>query len=449
MKNMELLNSGGGDLLKRIMHEKKNLIAQRLIPDKKDAHKYPINNFPFHLPKDWCWCYLSDVSFIQEGPGIRKHQYKDSGIQFLTVTNILEDEVDLEKSKKYISNDEYEKTYKHFTLNRGDIVTACSGGSWGKSAIYDLDNQIILNTSTLRLRFYGDLSIAKYLYYYTKTSFFKKSLSSYTTGLQPNYGYYHYSRIMFPLCSLSEQERIVGILDSAFAKIEAMRANAEQNLQNAKDLFQASIDKAYAVPTESKPISSVAKVVNGYAFSSDDFKPTNTIKSIKITNVGVGEFIEESENYLPTKYADDLKDVQVSNGDIVIALTRTIISAGLKVAIVPNSYNGALVNQRVAALVPFDSVMSRKYLYNFLLTTKVKNYVLDHVNTLMQPNLSITDLKNMDVPYLPYAEQEIAANNIDALSERCRAMEENYRQILAACNDLKQALLKKAFNGEL
>lgn len=252
-----------------------------------------------------------------------------------------------------------------------------------------------------------------------------------------------------PLCSPSWQERIVGILDSAFAKIEALRANVQQNLQNTKDLFQASIDKAYAIPAESRSISSVAKVINGYAFSSNDFKPTNSVKSIKITNVGVGEFIEESDNYLPAEYVDSLQDSQVSSGDIVIALTRTIISAGLKVAVVPDCYNGALVNQRVAALVSLQGVMSREYLYNFLLTTRVKNYVLAHVNTLMQPNLSITDLKNMDVPYLPYEEQKVVASKIDALSERCRAMEENYRQTIAHCNALKQALLTKAFNGEL
>ncbi len=242
---------------------------------------------------------------------------------------------------------------------------------------------------------------------------------------------------------------IVEILDSAFAKIEVLRTNAEQNLKNAKELFQLSIDKTYAMPEETKTINSVARVINGYAFSSGDFKPTNVIKSIKITNVGVGEFIEESDNYLPAEYADSRQDVQVNSGDIVIALTRTVISTGLKVAIVPAGYDRALVNQRVAALVPLRGVMSQNYLYSFLLTTRVKNYVLEHVNTLMQPNLSITDLKKMEVPYPSYKGQEAVAKNIDALSERCRAMEGNYRQIIAHCDALKQALLTKAFNGEL
>src|SRR5690606_33532938 len=184
-------------------------------------------------------------SLIQEGPGIRKHQYQDEGIQFLTVTNILEDAIDLEKSKKYISLSEYEKTYRHFTINKGDIVTACSGGSWGKSAIFELDDKLILNTSTLRLRFYNNLGDNRYLYFLTKTSYFKESLSSYITGQQPNYGYSHYSKIPIPLPPLSEQQRIVSILDECFAAIDKAKANAEQNLKNAKELFESYLQGVF------------------------------------------------------------------------------------------------------------------------------------------------------------------------------------------------------------
>ena len=134
------------DLFNSLLRTKKNLIADRKILDKKDKHIYPITKTTFSIPKDWVWCFLSDISIIQEGPGIRKHQYENEGVQFLTVTNILEGSVDLNKSKKYISHSEYNNKYIHFTVNKSDIVTACSGGSWGKSSFYNLDDKIILNT---------------------------------------------------------------------------------------------------------------------------------------------------------------------------------------------------------------------------------------------------------------------------------------------------------------
>ncbi|WP_072992993.1 restriction endonuclease subunit S [Flavobacterium segetis] len=200
---------------------------------------------------------------------------------------------------------------------------------------------------------------------------------------------------------------------------------------------------------ETKTIQEVTKVINGYAFASKDFKSTNTIKSIKITNVGVKKFVESVDNYLPEKFKDTLKEVQVKDGNIVIALTRTIISGGLKVAVVPESYDGALVNQRVAALVPNEKIINQRYLYNFLTTDGVAKYVLAHVNTLMQPNLSIHDLKNLAVPCPSLQEQQSIVKKLDALNAETAKLETIYQQKIHDLEEFKKSVLQKAFAGEL
>jgi type I restriction enzyme S subunit len=53
----------------------------------------------------------------------------------------------------------------------------------------------------------------------------------------------------FHICHppFAEQRRIVAILDEAFAGLEeAMRANAEKNLQNARDLFESELSAIFA-----------------------------------------------------------------------------------------------------------------------------------------------------------------------------------------------------------
>ena len=256
--------------------------------------------------------------------------------------------------------------------------------------------------------------------------------------------------IEIPLPPLPEQQRIVSILDEAFAAIAKAKANAEQNLKNAKELFESYLQGVFEnAIEETRTIQEVTKVINGYAFASKDFKSTNSIKSIKITNVGVKEFIEEGDNYLPEKFKESLKEVQVKAGNIVIALTRTIISAGLKVAIVPASYDGALVNQRVAALIPNSEIINERYLYNFLTTDGVAKYVLAHVNTLMQPNLSINDLKKMPIPCPIINEQKVIVEKLDALSAETKRLESIYKQKINDLEELKKAVLQKAFSGEL
>ena len=48
-----------------------------------------------------------------------------------------------------------------------------------------------------------------------------------------------------PLPPLPEQQRIVGILDEAFAGIATAKANAEKNLQNARALFESHLQSVF------------------------------------------------------------------------------------------------------------------------------------------------------------------------------------------------------------
>jgi restriction endonuclease S subunit len=51
--------------------------------------------------------------------------------------------------------------------------------------------------------------------------------------------------LLIPLPPLSEQQRIVAILDEAFAAIAKAKANAQQNLQNAKELFESYLQGVF------------------------------------------------------------------------------------------------------------------------------------------------------------------------------------------------------------
>ncbi len=249
---------------------------------------------------------------------------------------------------------------------------------------------------------------------------------------------------------LEEQKRIVKILDEKFAQLETIKANAQTNLQNAKDLFQSQLTKAFSNTTwEKKRLDEITTIINGYAFPSKDFSKTNTVKSIKITNVGVGTFIEDDDEKLPSDYLFTKTEVMVYSKDLVIALTRTIISDGLKIAFVPESFNNALVNQRVAAMRPNETQVLANLLYYFFKTDIAYNYVLEHVNTLMQPNLSIGDLKSFPIPLPPLPEQKRIVKELDSLSEKVRQLQEIYTKQIANCDELKQSLLQKAFEGEL
>ena len=131
------------------------------------------------------------------------------------------------------------------TLHKGDIVCACSGGSWGKSARYEDDELMMLNTSTLRLRFWNDLGDNRFLYYLTKSKFFKYQLEVQLSGMQPNFGYAHYSKILIPIPSLEEQIKIANILEATYKKCSKLQSNYERTIALCDDMKQALLRKAF------------------------------------------------------------------------------------------------------------------------------------------------------------------------------------------------------------
>ena len=72
-------------------------------------------------------------------------------------------------------------------------------------------------------------------------------------------------------------------------------------------------------------------MMNGNNFESGDFKKGVGVKCIKITNAGVGEFVE-TDDTLPLGFDKTYAKYQVFSGDLVLALTRPYIATGLKIS---------------------------------------------------------------------------------------------------------------------
>src|SRR5690554_3982800 len=67
----------------------------------------------------------------------------------------------------------------------------------------------------------------------------------------PHIYFKDYKSEKFPKIPLPEQQRIVSILDEAFAAIDKAKANAEQNLKNAKELFESYLQGVFDPSTRS------------------------------------------------------------------------------------------------------------------------------------------------------------------------------------------------------
>ena len=329
---------------------------------------------------------------------------------------------------------------------RTDVLLCVVGATCGK---INLGEECAIGRSVAAIRPRASELDQFYLYYFMMT-LVERLRSGSVGAAQTVISKDMVQSVQIPRFPLAEQRRIVGILDEAFEGIAT--ANAEKNLQNARALFESHLQFVFTQRGDGwveKPLENVAAILNGFAFKSTDFSPSGRAKCIKITNVGVRQFVCESDGYLPVSFSKEYNAVAVKNGSIVMALTRTIIAGGLKVAVVPEEYDGALLNQRVAAIQTDDKLLSRAFLFAYLSTQTVADYVKERVNTLMQPNLSITDLRAMPIPVLTRGEQEVITEQLDGLRTETQRLESIYQRKLAALDDLKKSLLHQAFSGEL
>lgn len=185
--------------------------------------------------EDWEETDLRTVAWFQEGPGLRDWQFTSSGMKVINVTNLENGYLNLAKTKRHISLDEFNKMYRHFEIQEKDIVVASSGNSYGKvSVVREKDLPLVMNTSVIRFKPLDKIDY-KFLLVFLKSPDFKNQIDMLITGgAQPNFGPVHLNKIKINLPPLKNQQEIAEILSSMDAEIELI----ESKLQKSRALKQ-------------------------------------------------------------------------------------------------------------------------------------------------------------------------------------------------------------------
>ena len=172
--------------------------------------------------KDLCW--------FQEGPGLRNWQFTNRGIKVINVTNLENGYLNLDRTDRHISLEEFHKMYEHFEIDENDIVVASSGNSYGKVAVVrKQDLPLVMNTSVIRFKPLKELDY-DFLLTYLKSNQFKNQIDLLITGgAQPNFGPVHLNKISINLPpTKEEQTRIATILLDMENEIKALEAKLEK-----------------------------------------------------------------------------------------------------------------------------------------------------------------------------------------------------------------------------
>lgn len=187
----------------------------------------------------------------------------------------------------------------------------------------------------------------------------------------------------------------------------------------------------------------IANVMAGNAFSSEDFSSEEGARVIKITNAGVGEFVETND-YLPFDFINTASQYLVSEGDFILALTRPYIADGLKISRCPATYHNSLLNQRVAA-IKINPLMASEYFYQFFKSYFVLGVYLNRFGgSGLQPNLKMSDVTELIFAVPPIEEQHRIVTKVDELMTLCDTLKTNLQNAQVTQLALADALVEQA-----
>lgn len=218
-------------------------------------------------------------------------------------------------------------------------------------------------------------------------------------------------------------------------------------IKNPKKLSEIVADeKPFDLPKgwEWIRLGNYAQIFSGNAFKSGDFSSELGIKSIKITNAGVGSLIE-TEEYLPKEFLDLYTQYRVKKDDLILALTRPYISEGLKISMCPESYHNSLLNQRVAAIRAY---INPDFSFFILRSPYVLNTYKNRFNgNGLQPNLKMSDVTDLLIPICSEQEQHRIVAKVDELMALCDQLEQQTEASIEAHQLLVSTLLNTLTNS--
>ena len=394
------------------------------------------------MRKGWEIKILSEACKVfADGDWIESKDQSSEGIRLIQTGNIgfgyYKDKVD---KSRFVSEETF-KRLRCTEIKAGDLLVSRLPDPVGKSCIIPETNTKMITGVDCTIIRPKDFLLSEFLCYYQMSDKYLKDVQIGVSGAtRQRISRKNLGQIKIPLPPLSEQQEIISILDDAFESIELAKLNAEQNLKNAKELFESCLQNMFKNKSEgwsektlgdictttqcvqiekSEQLSELLPKYKRYLYISD-FKNEKNIKYVK--------------DIYPKKNVttDDLIVVNTGNsaGDIFKGIDGILSNNLFKV-----SYNKNIINGQ--------------FLYYFVTSKMFRNYQTKIIRGTANPHMGHENFNSTPFSFPLIHDQEIIVKKLDALAFETKKLESIYQQKLNDLEELKKSILQKAFNGEL
>jgi len=390
------------------------------------------------MKQGWEIKRLGDVCDLQNGYAFQSKDYSETGYFVIRIGNVQNGFIEL-NNPRYIHLKDAK--LKRFILNVGDILVSLTGNVGRVGVLKEEHLPAVLNQRVARISILSEKKVDKnYFFNFLSTEYFLEELIKSGRGAaQQNISTTDIEAIEIPLPPLPEQQRIVSILDEAFAAIARAKANAEQNLRNAGALFESYLQGVFEGKKdgwEEKMLGEIANFSQGIQVGLEQHltEPQNGyVRFIRI--------VDYTQNTSDIRYVPNPGEKYFVNEDDIVMIrygTPGLIGRG-KAGVIANNLFKISIKTKELSNDFLCLCLSQKHIQSYLSTQ----------GSATMPALNFGQLKTVTIHFPSYKAQQSIVRQLDALSAETKKLEAVYRQKINDLEELKKSILQKAFAGEL
>ena len=374
------------------------------------------------MKEGWEYKSLGDVCEILDSrrKPITKNKRESGTIPYYGATGILD----------YV---------KDYIFDEKLVLLGEDGAKWGagENSAYIVEGKTWVNNHAHALRPKREHLIDELLVYYLNFA----NLQPFITGVTvPKLNQEKMRSIEIPVPPLSEQQSIVDYFDAAFAKIDAMKANAEKALNEAKALFQASLREMLEPKGgwEEKALGELSDKIGDGLHGTPKYTDDGEYFFVNGNNLenGVIEIKDNTKRVNHDEYEKFKLDLNSST--VLLSINGTIGKTAF--------YNGEpIILGKSACYINVLPALLKEYLGYYLVSDGFFNYVKSNSRQATITNLGLKEIRRMPIPTPSLDEQQSIVATLDSLKSKVDRLQENYNKISQECDALKQAILREVF----
>ena len=245
---------------------------------------------------------------------------------------------------------------------------------------------------------------------------------------------------------LSEQQRIVAILDEAFAAIGTAKENAERNLQNARELFESYLQSVFANTGDGWEEKRLGEVIQKTETIDPTKNPNKEFIYLDVSSVNKENLTIENTSLIIGKDAPSRARKLIRTDDVIFATVRPTLR---RIAIIPEEFNKQVCSTGYFVLRTKEP-LNNKLVFYFLQTDGFNEKMEKLQKGASYPAVTDGEVMSQIIPYpKSLTGQKSIVTKLDALSAETKKLEAIYLQKLADLDELKKSVLEKAFSGDL